>query len=109
MRKYIKKTLVQYLAKHLLKAITEDDVLRMTNKGWFLHKRKLGSDEIEHLKEEAKSFKESILWKMMSKDIEYIAFVTGRKAKTDDENLACHYMFYNLDIIERYLNNCSKL
>ena len=100
---------LQYLTRNLLKALTSDDVLSITNRGWFLGKRKLADEEVANLKDEAKAFERSLLWKLMSRDIEYAAFVRGRKAKTDDENLACHYMFYNLDIIEQYIRNCRKL
>ena len=105
----IRKLLVQYLTKKLLKALTPEDVLTFSNRGWFLNNRKLAPDEIGELKEQARNFRESFLWNVIRRDIEYAAFVTGRKAKTDEENLASHYMFYNLDVIERFLENCTKL
>ena len=108
MRK-LKHKLIQFLTKHLLKAVNEDDILRITNKGWFLNKKKLTPEEVSYLKEEANSFNESLLWKLMSREIEYVAFIRGRKSKTDEDNLACHYMFYNLDLIQKYLENCKKL
>lgn len=105
----LKRKLLQYLTRNLLKALTEEDVLTITNKGWFLNRRKLAPEEVAHIKAEATDFEKSLLWTLMRKDIEWAAFVLGRKAKTDEENLACHYMFYNLDIMERYLRNVNKL
>jgi hypothetical protein len=105
----IRRKVLQYLTRNLLKALTEEDVLSMTNRGWFVNRRALSPEEIANLKDEARAFETSTLWAYMSKDIEYVAFVRGRKAKTDEENLACHYMFYNLDIIAQYIRNCRKL
>lgn len=107
--KWIKRKLVKYLTKNLLVALTDDDILLMTNKGWFLNKRKLSPEELGELKQEAMDFKKSALWQLMQRDLEYHAFLRGRKAQTDEDNLACHYLFYNLDLIQQYINNCSKL
>lgn len=105
----LKRKLLQYLTKNLLKAVNEDDVLRMTSEGWLLNNRKFAPEELSQLGDDARSFQQSFLWKLMRKDVEYTAFVRGRQALTDRDNDACHYMFYNLDILEKFLNNCAKL
>src|SRR3990167_7208953 len=105
---YLKKRLIQYLTKHLLKAVNEDDILRITSQGYLLRKRRLTPEEVISLKEEAKSIRESALWSMMKSEVEYVAFVTGRKAKTDTDNLASHYLFYNLDLLDKFLENLSR-
>lgn len=107
--KRFKRKLLEYLTQNLLKAISEDEILIMTNKGWFLNKHKLSPEELVDLKQQAADLEGSILWQLMSKDIEYQAFLRGRKAKTDEDNLACHYMFYNLDLIAKYISNLKKL
>lgn len=106
--KYINRNLIQYLTRHLLKAVNEDDVLRITSNGYLFKKRKLTPLEIKDLKEEAKSFKDSAFWEFMKSELEYVAFIRGRRAKTDEENLATHYLFYNIDLIEQFLNNMGK-
>lgn len=106
--KYIKKRLIQYLTKNLLKAVNEDDILRITSEGYLLRKRKLSPEEVINIKEEAKSIVDSELWQMMMTELEYVAFIRGRKAKTDDDNLACHYLFYNLDLLKSFMNNLGK-
>lgn len=105
----IKRKILQHLTKELLVAITEDDILQMTSKGYFLNKRKLSQEELMQLAEDARAFEGSLLWQVMEKEIEYTAFVRGRKAQTSEDNLACHYMFYNLDLLKKFLRNCSKL
>lgn len=108
MLRKLKFLIISYLTKNLLKALTKDDILVMTNRGWYVNRHKLTSDEMVSLREEAKAFMGSTLWSLMLRDLEYQAFVRGRKAKTNEDNLACHYMFYNLDLIEQYIKNCIK-
>jgi len=107
--KYWKYKLVQHLTKNLLKAVTKDDILLITNNGWVSRGRVLSPDEKQLIQDEAKTLLDSVLWQYLSKEIEYVAFVRGRKAKNDEDNLACHYMFYNLDLIETFLERCKKL
>ena len=70
-----------------------------------LGKVKLTPELIVSLREEAKAMRDSELWEFMRKELEYVAFVRGRKSITDEDNLATHYMFYNLDIMENFLEN----
>ncbi len=106
--KFFKKVLLQYLTKHLLKAVNEDDLLRITSEGYLLKNRKLTPEEIVNIKEEAKSIRESEIWELMKTEMEYVAFIRGRKSKTDEDNLATHYLFYNIDLMQQFLNNIIK-
>ena len=106
--KYFKRKILQYLTRNLLKAVNEDDILRITSQGYLLRNRKLTPEEIISIKEEAKSIRESELWRLMTTELEYVAFIRGRKAKTDEDNLATHYLFYNIDLMQQFLNNIIK-
>ena len=106
--KYLKIRLLQYLTKNLLKMVTEDEILRITSEGFMVNKRKLEVDEIHALRAEAREFKESMVWKFMCNELEYVAFVRGRKSTTDMDNYGTHAMFYNLDLMQKFLDNLSK-
>jgi len=106
--KYLKKIILMYITKNLLKMVNEDDVLKVTSKGYLLRNRKLTPEEVASLREEAKIFRESELWTLMRTELEWVAFVRGRKSKTNEDNLATHYLFYNVDIIEQFLRNLGK-
>ncbi|HEC65054.1 MAG TPA: hypothetical protein ENI23_07165 [bacterium] len=106
--KYFKRKILQYLTRNLLKAVNEDDILRITSQGYLLRNRKLTPEEIISIKEEAKSIRESEIWRLMTTELEYVAFIRGRKAKTDEDNLATHYLFYNIDLMQQFLNNIIK-
>ena len=105
---YIKKRILYFLTKHLLKAVNEDDILSITSDGYLLRNRKLTPEEIISIREEARSIRESELWKLMKTEIGFVAYIRGRRAKSDDDNLACHYMFLNLEIMQNFLDNMSK-
>lgn len=107
--KYIKKLLVQYLTRKLLKAVSSEDIITITSRGWVTENRTLTQEERQQIKMEAQDLADSTLWKYLSKELEYAAFVRGRKATNDEDNMACHYMFYNLDLIEQFLERCRKL
>ena|SRR3990167_3819957 len=105
----LKKLLLRTLTKNLLKVVNEDDLLVITNQGWVSKGRRLTPEEKAEIKAQANEFSQSLLWEFISKELEYQAFVRGRKATTDRENDACHLMFYNLDIIEKFLIRCRTL
>ena len=106
--KYFKRKLALYLTHHLLKMVNDDDILKITTEGYMLKNRKLTPEEVESIRDEAKSINDSELWHFMKTELEWIAFVKGRKSVTAEDNLACHYMFYNLDMIQAFLNRLSK-
>lgn len=90
-------------------ALSPEEILTLTSRGWFMNKRKLSPEEVMEIKDEAEGFSKSLLWDLMRKELEYQAFVRGRKGITDRDNDACHYLFYSLDLMEKYLENCRKL
>lgn len=105
--KYIKKKILQYVTKHLLRAITTDDLLRATSEGYILGTRKLSPEELISLREEAQQWLESDIWRFMMSELEYLAYVRGRKAMTQEDLYATLYMNYNLDQIQQFLYNLS--
>ena len=106
--KYIKRKILQYLTKNLLKVVNEDDILKITSEGYFVGKNKIHPEQVVGLKQEAQLFLKSDVWMFAKKELEFVAFVRGRQAKTDEDNLATHYLYYNIDIIEQFLRNLSK-
>lgn len=105
----IKKILLRALTKNLLKAVNEDDLLLITNQGWVSKGRKLTPEERAEIKAQANDFSQSILWEFISKEMEYSAFVRGRKATTDRDTDATFYLYWNLDLIQKFLDRCRTL
>lgn len=108
--RWLRNNLVNYLTRNLLKAVTEEDVLLISGKDWLLNKRKLTNEEILVLKEEATSFSNSILYKLMKRELKYDATLQRYdKATTADDMIFGKAMIYDFKIIEDYVNNIKTL
>ena len=106
----IRKYLIRLLTKHLLVAVTDEDILTITNKGWFQGKRKLSEEEIMFLKEEAKALQESILWKMMVSELRWMANLRMFEKSAEEGNSAFgRALLYAIETERQYLDRVSKL
>ncbi|MEK6829284.1 MAG: hypothetical protein AABY15_04090 [Nanoarchaeota archaeon] len=106
MIKYLRHKIICLLTNNLIKAVSEDDILRITREGYVYRKRKLSGEEIATLKEEAEMLKHSFLWKIMTTEIEYTAFITmSSKAKTNDDIVFGKAVFYAVYLLKTFLNN----
>lgn len=104
-----KKKLIQYLVKNLLAGVTIEDILTTTNTGWYLKGRKLTPEEVTQLKEEAHSFKDSVLWSVMLNEIRYLANLRMFEQAIVPENTVFgRAMLYNIEILEKFINRVSK-
>lgn len=102
--------LVRYLTKNLLVAVTKEDVLTMTNRGWAYKGRRLSPEEVTQLKEEARTFGDSLLWRLMTQDIRYIANTSMFEKGVDREStIFGRAMLYNLQILEDFITRSKQL
>ena len=98
-----------WLVKNLLKAVHEDELLTTTSRGWYVGSRRLRPDEISLLKQEARELKGSYLWRLMSRDIKYIAYLRAtNKARTSEDLLYSNAMYYNLELLETFISKCDE-
>ena len=104
--------LITYLTRNLLRAISEEDILTISSEGFLYHKRKLMPDEVSALKAEAKILKDSFLWKLMKREVEYMAYMrmTAHAKMTDGINdiIFGKALFYSTDLMRKFLDNMSK-
>lgn len=90
--------------------IFEDEVLTVTNKGWYIGNRKLSQEEVTGLREDAKAFGASYLWKVMRKDIHFMAYLRAtNKAQSAEDIVYANSMYYNLELIEKFIKRCTEL
>lgn len=106
----IKKYLVHYITKHLLRAITEEDVLRRDNNGIMRARgRKLSNEMVSQLQVEAEYIQNSITFKLLMDDMEYLANQTMfAKSQTFDDMLFGKAMLYNIDILKKKIKTLAK-
>lgn len=108
--KKIKHIVTNILVKNLLKAVTEDEILVISGKDWIIGRRKLSKDETDQLKQEAKSLRESLLYRLLLKEIKYTATIQRYdEAKTADDMIFGKAMIYNFYLIQKFIRNISAL
>ena len=106
----LRKWLIQYLTKHLLAAVTEEDILTITNKRVLVGKRRLSEEEVAFIKEEAKALEESILWKMMVTELRWMANLRMFEKSAEGGNSTFgRAMLYSLHNMQVFIDNCKKL
>lgn len=102
----IRHRVICLLTNKLLKAVSEDDILRITSDGYMYRNRKLAPEEIATLKQEAKMLSDSFLWKIMTKEVEYLAFMLmSLKAKNNEDVVFGKAVFYAIYLLKSFLNN----
>ncbi len=124
MLKKLRARLAQYLVKLLKEAepeepalqaidqipkfISVDSLLTLTNKGWYIGKRRLLPDQASILKAEAREFGNSFLWKLIRNDIHYQAYLQGTaKRRTDMDAIYAGAMYKDLEILEEFIERCN--
>lgn len=107
---WLRHIVINFLTKNLLKAVTNEDVLLISGKDWYIKKRKLSQDEIISLKEEAISFRESDLYKYIIRDLKYQATLQRfDKAITASDMMFGKAMAYSISQIDLFIENVSNL
>lgn len=107
---FLKLKFIQYLVKNMLIALTVDDILTFTNKGLFIKGRKLSSEEVAQLKDDADSFSKSFLWQTMTKEIRFLANDRMfEKSAVEGNSVFGRAMLYNIDILEKFVDRCKQL
>jgi hypothetical protein len=87
--------------------IDADSILQRTNNIWHIGKRKLSQEEVSALKGEAEEFQDSYLWRVMRKDVHYLAYLQATaKRRTDDDAIYAAAMYRDLEILEQFIENC---
>jgi len=106
--KWLRHKLIQHLVRNLLAAISPDDILTLTNRGWFYGGRKLTPEEVVQFKEEAKAFGDSILWRIMTSEIRYQANLRMFEKGIGENTVFGRAMLYNLELLEQFIRNIKE-
>lgn len=108
MKKRIMHWLANRLTKGMLKAVTEEEILIISDSEWIAGKHKLSKGEIQELKEEAQSLRESTLYRLLIKDVRNAATLQRfDQAKTADDMLFGKAMLYNFGLIQKYIRRIA--
>jgi outer membrane receptor protein involved in Fe transport len=106
--KKLKIKLLNFLLRKYFNAITEEDILTVTSRGYRIGDRLLDSNEIEGLRNQADIVKRSDLWKYTNSNLKYLAnYRMYDGSQNQDDLIFGKAMLYNLDIINRLFNKIS--
>ena len=102
----MKKTIIRYLIRHLIRWISVDDVLVFDRNG-VKHKGKyLTNDQVDRLSEQAKTLKDMYLWKVLSDEIKYAAYLHWLE---QGEDISTRALIRADEIIQKTIDKLSKL
>ena len=107
----IKTALINFIAKHLFKLVTESDFLRIDNNAQVSFRGKLlNSIEREAIVVEAKNLHANEMWKLLQNEMVYVA---NKKmfydSSTTDDILAGKMVLWTLDVMQKKIDKLSRL
>lgn len=109
-QKILQKHLAQFLISDVFNTITEDDILKVKATNVWEHKGKLLTEgQVKALQNEATSFRESGLWKILKAELLWLAHKNGYvKSKTEADQIAGKMLEYLCDVVDTKLKIMSE-
>lgn len=109
-QKILQKHLAQFLISEVFNTITEDDILKIKATNVWEHKGKeLTAGQVKALQNEAQSFRESGLWKILKSELLWLAHQNGYvKSKTEADQIAGKMLEYLTDVIDSKLKRMCE-
>lgn len=106
----MRKWILRLAVKHLLKAVTSDDLLLVKDGKVFIGKTQLSKDEVATLRGEAKFFEDSLSWSLIVGNLYWIAnFKMMKEANTEIEMVNGRMMTHCIDTIEQFVEKLKTL
>lgn len=101
----LQKHLVEFLVKDVFNTISEDEILKTGEKGLWEHKGKvLTKEQVAMLKEQAATFSDSALWKILKAELCWHAQDKGfLKSQTVADQLSGKILVYLTQVIDKKL------
>lgn len=107
---YLQKKFVNILIRHLFNTVTADDILQQTVHGMKFRGQLLSKEDAEAIKKGAAAFQDSIIWKVLLKEMQYAANQRMfEKSTSENDILFGKAMLYTIDILDRKIINLSNL
>jgi len=109
MRNYLRKKLINWLARDLYNAVTEDDFLYVKGKNVILGKRVLSNQEVQELASGARALQQMEIWKALSNQIKFAANRRIYGAKDYSGTYFGKAVLFEHAILEKKIDKLSKL
>jgi hypothetical protein len=99
-----------YLLKHLLNAITEDQILIHNGKKFIVGGKELPEADYRDITSGAQAIKSMYVWQLLCKEMKYHANEDiFNKSQTIDDVMFGKAVLYTVDVMEKKLDKLSKL
>lgn len=102
----LQKHLVNFLVHDVFNGVDENDILQVIGPNVWLHKgHRLTDGQVKALREEARTFKETGLWKILSAELLWLGQqACGAKSKTESDLIAGKNLMYTVEVINKRLD-----
>lgn len=93
----------------LFSTVTKDDLLRRENSVWYNEGREITDEELRTFKAEARQLTQMRLWKLLQKDVDYLAYKSIYfNSKTEFDLIGGKMLKYYIDIINTRLKELGS-
>ena len=104
------RILLRYIIRNRLKGVMIEDLLRVEGRDVFIGRTKLTHEEVLTLRDEAQIFENSLLWKLMSNNLYWIAnFKMMRGANSEFEMTNGRMMTLVIDTLEEFISRLKSI
>lgn len=109
--RWLQKRWIRFLVKDLFNTISDDNILKIVSeKEVYYRKKLLNAEQLGTIKQEAKDFSGSLIWKLIKNEAKYSANLRMyEKGISDEDILAGKLVLYTIEIFDRKLNDISNL
>lgn len=92
------------------KPLFEEDILVQRRGGWYINGRRVSKEDLLALADEARMWRKSVLWNYMRKQVHYMAYLRAtNKASSKDDIMYANAMYYDLEVLEKFIDQCGSL
>lgn len=106
----MKQKLLNYITRHLFKFITAEEFLRMDAGKLIIGNHILTNEEKAGVIADAQAIKNTKLWSLLLKEMQYVAQKRMYfESSSEDDILAGKMTLWTIDIMDKKINNLTKL
>src|SRR3990167_1580134 len=87
LREFLQKHLIRFIVKDVFHTLTKDDFLLIKKDKWEWKGKELDANMIGTLKEQARAFQDSTLWKVLKSELQWVSTKTLLEKGTSASDL----------------------
>lgn len=105
---WIKRKILNWLVKDYLGLMTSEDLLQKRNGKWYAGKEELTPEQARKIRETARAFYDSTMWRYLKNDMKYHAYKKGFvEAQTMADQDRGKTMYYLVEQLDKWLQDTA--